>query len=130
MKENAEQNKIDVLIIDDDLDICTVMKEYLEEMGRFHIIAEANDGEIATRMLHSHKYQLIILDMNMPKKSGFELIKEFEGGSANKKENILVISGTLDRDLTARIIKRGVINFLSKPFDQASFLEKITKMVS
>jgi response regulator of citrate/malate metabolism len=125
-------NLVDVLIIDDDKNICSIIKEYLNEMKLFRLIVEAHDGSVATQKLQNQKFGLIILDMNMPKKSGFDLIKEFEGSSTsvNKKENVLVISGTLDRDLIAKVIQRGVKNFLVKPFDEESFKEKVHKMVA
>lgn len=122
---------IDVLIIDDDKNIRAIIKEYLEEMGSFRLIVEAHDGFVATSKLQNQKFGLIILDMNMPKKSGFDLIKEFEAGaSENKKDNILVISGTLDRDLIARVIQRGVKNFIVKPFDEETFKDKVSKMIA
>lgn len=120
---------IDVLIIDDDKQLCAVLKQYLEDMQRFRKIVEAHDGTVATQKLQNQAFGLILLDMNMPKKSGFDLIKEFDGASLNKKDNVLVISGTLDRDLIARIIQRGVKNFLVKPFDEQSFKEKVAKLL-
>jgi response regulator of citrate/malate metabolism len=123
-------SNIDVLIVDDDKNICAIMKEYLEEMHAFRLIVEAHDGSIASSKLQNQKFGLIILDMNMPKKSGFDLIKDFEPPCVNKKDNVLVISGTLDRDLIARIIQRGVKNFLVKPFDEESFKDKVTKMIA
>jgi response regulator of citrate/malate metabolism len=126
----ASSSNIDVLIVDDDKNICAIMKEYLEEMGTFRLIVEAHDGSIASSKLQNQKFGLIILDMNMPKKSGFDLIKDFEPPCVNKKDNVLVISGTLDRDLIARVIQRGVKNFLVKPFDEESFKDKVTKMIA
>jgi response regulator of citrate/malate metabolism len=126
----ASLSNIDVLIVDDDKNICAIMKEYLEEMGTFRLIVEAHDGSVASSKLQNQKFGLIILDMNMPKKSGFDLIKDFEPPCVNKKDNVLVISGTLDRDLIARIIQRGVKNFLVKPFDEESFKDKVTKMIA
>jgi response regulator of citrate/malate metabolism len=122
---------IDALIVDDDKNICAIIKEYLESMRCFRLIVTANDGSIATQKLQNQSFALIILDMNMPKKSGVDLLKEFDGTSStsNKIENILVISGTLDRDLIARVIQRGVKNFLVKPFDEASFKDKVSKII-
>jgi response regulator of citrate/malate metabolism len=122
-------NLQDVLIIDDDKDICAIIKKYLEDIGGFRLIVEAHDGAVATLKLQNQKFCLIILDMTLPKRNGFDLIKEFEGNSVNKKDSVLVISGTLDRDLISRIIQRGVKNFLVKPFDEQSFREKVAKMV-
>ena len=120
----------DVLIIEDDIELCGVLKQYLEEMQTFRKVVEAHDGLVATQKLQNQTFALIILDMNMPKRSGFDLIKEFEGAAINKKDHVLVVSGTLDRDLIARIIQRGVKNFLVKPFDEQSFKDKVSKMLS
>lgn len=126
----ANNSTIDVLIVDDDKNICAIMKEYLEEMNCFRLIVEAHDGSLASSKLQNQKFGLIILDMNMPKKSGLDLIRDLEPPSENKKDNVLVISGTLDRDLIARVIQRGVKNFLVKPFDEASFKDKVSKMIT
>ena len=84
--------------------------------------------------LQNQIFGLIILDMNMPKKSGVHLLTEFAVDKTNKNKNdvknVLVVSGTLDRDLLAKIVQSGIKNFLTKPFDEATFKEKVTKMVS
>lgn len=132
----ANLSTIDVLIIEDDPDISAIAKEYLESMNCFRHIIEANDGMIATQKLQKQKFGLIILDMNMPKKNGLDLISEFEPApgtstaAMNKKENVLVISGTLDRGLIAKVIQRGVKNFLIKPYDELAFKEKVSKMIA
>ncbi len=126
----ATLGTIDVLIIDDDKNICSIIKEYLTEMNCFRLIVEAHDGSVATQKLQNQKFGLIILDMNMPKKSGLDLVKDLESTSANKKDNVLVISGTLDRDLIAKTIQRGVKNFLVKPFDEEGFKDRVKKMIS
>ena len=120
----------DVLIIDDDKEVCELLKEYCEAMKCFRYIVMAHDGSVATQKLQNQKFGLVILDMNMPKKSGLDLIKEFEGPSENTKDKILVVSGTLEKDLIAKVVQRGVKNFLVKPFDEAGFKEKVTKMLS
>lgn len=119
----------DVLICDDDVDICEILKIYCENMGCFKNIVTANDGITATQKLRNQKFTLVCLDINMPKKSGYDLIGDIEVGGLNFKESILVISGTLDKDLISRIIANGVKNFLVKPFDEKQFQEKVLKIL-
>jgi response regulator of citrate/malate metabolism len=120
----------DVLIVDDDKEICEILKEYCHNMGCFKNIILAHDGIMATQKLRNQKFALILLDLNMPKKSGFDLMAEFEPGSLNQKDCILVVSGTLEKDLIARIIGRGVKTFLVKPFDEPSFQERVLKVLN
>lgn len=120
----------DVLICDDDLDICEILKEYCQNLGCFKNIVIANDGIIATQKLRNQKFSVILLDITMPKKTGYDLIGEFTNNSLNQKENILVVSGTLEKDLIAKILQSGVKNFLVKPFDEVGFQEKVLKILS
>lgn len=120
----------DVLIVDDDKNICEILKEYCQNMGCFKNIVFANDGITATQKLRNQKFSLILLDMNMPKKSGLDLLGEFEKGALNQRECVLVVSGTLEKELISRILERGVKTFLVKPFDEPSFQDRVLKVLS
>ncbi|MGZ3789918.1 MAG: response regulator [Bacteriovorax sp.] len=120
----------DVLIVDDDKNICEILREYCHNMGCFKNIVFAHDGSMATQKLRNQKFALILLDMNMPKKSGLDLLSEFEAGALNQKESIVVVSGTLEKDLIAKILGRGVKTFLVKPFDEAGFQDRALKILN
>lgn len=119
----------DVLIVDDDESICEILKEYCLNMGCFKNIVFAHDGVTATLKLRNQKFSLILLDVNMPKKSGDDLIADFGRESLNSKECILVVSGTLEKDVIAKIIGSGVKNFMVKPFDEKQFQEKVLRIL-
>ena len=119
----------DVLICDDEKSICEILKTYCENMGCFKNIVMAHDGITATQKLRNQKFALICLDISMPKKSGFDLIGDVEA-SVNSKDNVLIVSGTLEKDLIAKIIANGVKNFMVKPFDEKQFQEKVLKILS
>ncbi|QDK41549.1 hypothetical protein DOM21_08805 [Bacteriovorax stolpii] len=119
----------DVLICDDDKAICEILREYCEHMGCFKNIVFAHDGITATQKLRNQKFALICLDISMPKKTGYDLIGEFDNNSINIKDNILVVSGTLEKDLIAKILQSGVKSFMVKPFDEKQFQEKVLKIL-
>lgn len=119
----------DVLICDDEKSICEILKVYCENMGCFKNIVMAHDGITATQKLRNQKFALILLDISMPKKSGFDLIGDVEA-SVNSKDNVLIVSGTLEKDLIAKIIANGVKNFMVKPFDEKQFQEKVLRILS
>ncbi len=123
--------KKSLLIVDDEKNICKVLKDYADHMGCFNPIVFAQDGAIAGSKLKNQKFDLILLDMNLPKRSGSELIKEIfeDKRSLNKIENILIVSGTLDKALITNLLSMGCKNFLTKPFTEADFQEKILKMI-
>jgi len=119
----------DVLICDDDKNICEILKVYCENMGCFKNIVFANDGITATQKLSNQKFALICLDISMPKKTGYDLIGDIAVGSMNNKDSILIVSGTLEKDLIAKIIQSGVKNFMVKPFDEQQFQDKVLKIL-
>ncbi|MBY0413784.1 MAG: response regulator [Bdellovibrionales bacterium] len=120
----------DVLICDDDKNICEILKVYCEHMGCFKSIVFAHDGITATQKLRNQKFALVLLDIDMPKKSGYDLLGDIEIGGVNSKESILVVSGTLEKDLIAKIIQNGVKHFMVKPFDEQNFQEKVLKILN
>jgi response regulator of citrate/malate metabolism len=120
----------DVLIIDDDKNICEVLREYCLNMGCFKNIVMAHDGVMASQKLRNQKFALVLLDMSMPKKSGFDVLTEFSAEGLNQKDKILVVSGTLEKDLIAKLLGAGVKTFLVKPFDEPTFQERVIKILS
>lgn len=126
----AKQLVGDVLIVDDEKGICEVLKQYCENLGCFRHIILANDGAIASNKLRNQKFALILIDLKMPKKSGLDLMREFDDKSINKKSNVMVVSGTLDKTMLEKSIALGIKNFLPKPFDEAVFQEKVLKLIA
>jgi response regulator of citrate/malate metabolism len=120
----------DLLIIDDDKDICEILKEYAVRMGCFKNIVFAHDGILGTQKLRNQKFAVILLDIGLPKKSGLDLVAEFDGTGINKKESVVIVSGTLDKDVIAAIMNAGIKSFLVKPFDEAKFQERVLKVLS
>lgn len=125
-----KKSQRDVLICDDDKDICEILKVYCENMGCFKNIVFAHDGITATQKLRNQKFALICLDINMPKKTGYDLLGDIAVGSVNSLDSVLVASGTLEKDLIARIIATGVKHFMVKPFEELNFQEKVLKILA
>jgi len=120
----------DVLIVDDDKNICEILKEYVIHMGCFKNIVMAHDGMLATQKLRNQKFALVLLDINMPKKTGLDLLAEFtDKNSINKTNSVVIVSGTLDKDAIADILKAGIKTFLVKPFDEAAFQDRVLKVL-
>lgn len=120
----------DVLIVDDDKNICEILKEYVIHMGCFKNIVMAHDGMLATQKLRNQKFALVLLDINMPKKTGLDLLAEFtDKNGLNKVHSVVIVSGTLDKDAIADILKAGIKTFLVKPFDEAAFQDRVLKIL-
>jgi len=120
----------DVLIVDDDKNVCEILKEYCHNMGCFKNIVLANDGITATQKLRNQKFSLILLDMNMPKKSGLDLLNELDKNAINQRDSVVIVSGTLEKNVISKVLENGVKTFLVKPFDEASFQDRVLKVLA
>ncbi len=115
----------DVIIVDDESSVIDLLEMYCEEMGCFRNIIKARDGSEASKKLSNQKFCLILLDINMPRKSGVDLIKEIAGKDhPNDPQAVVIVSGELSKEVLAESMKRGTKHFLVKPFTQEQFEEK------
>ena len=121
-----------VLIVEDNHDISNLIKSYIDNMGCFKQVVTAQDGSMASIKLKNQKFDIIFMDIEMPKKDGDEVIRELsiDKRALNKPEDVVVISASLDKEMLAKLIKIGVKNFIAKPFLEADFQEKALKILS
>ena len=120
----------DVIIVDDDRGVVSVLEAYLEGMGIFRHIVSARDGVEASKKLLNQKFICILLDINMPKKSGVDLIREFEQRKNNSIDSVIVVSGGIERPMMSEMLQLGVRHFLVKPFEEESFVKKVKEVLA
>lgn len=110
-----------ILVIDDASDVRKLLKFNLEKKG--YIVIEAEDGEKGLTQIYNGRPHLIILDINMPKKTGIEVYKEL----AFSKDNLLcpVIILTVREELGSMFRDIDVDGFITKPFVIENVLKEI-----
>ncbi len=109
-----------ILIADDEKEIVRLLKIYIEANDNH--VYEANDGETALRILKEENIDLIIVDIMMPRKNGYEIIKEVRKGTYIP---VLVISAKVE--LSDRIlgIDLGADDYITKPFEPLEVVAKV-----
>jgi DNA-binding response OmpR family regulator len=114
-----------ILIVDDDVNLCTVLKEELLEIG--YATEFVNDGDAAFKYLSGNKVDLLLLDLKMPKKNGFEVLKELHRRKIPSK--IIVLTAYADVKSAIDSAKMGANDFISKPYDLDELLITIRKVL-
>jgi len=110
-----------ILVVEDDQKAARFLKQGLEEEG--HAVDVAADGEEGAQLGHLSPYDLIVLDVLLPKKSGLELSRELRREGVETP--ILMLTG---RDSTADIVRgldAGADDYLAKPFAFDEFLARV-----
>ncbi len=113
-----DKNKI--LIVDDDANICELIRLHLAKEGFF--VAIAYDGEDAIRKFRTEEPCLIILDLMLPKKDGIEVCKEIR-----KESNVPIIMLTAKSDTFDKVLglELGADDYIVKPFETKELLARI-----
>lgn len=114
---------IRVLIVDDEPLARNVLKEYLSEDKRFEIIAECGDGFEAVKLIQQLNPDLIFLDIQMPRMSGFETLELIDKKPA-------VIFTTAFDEYAIKAFEINAIDYLLKPFGNDRFFKAIEKFMS
>jgi DNA-binding response OmpR family regulator len=114
-----------ILIVDDDINLCTVLKEELTEVG--YDAEYVNDGDTAFDFLRGSSVDLILLDLKMPNKDGFEVLKEIQ--QRGIKVKIIVLTAYADVKSAIDSAKLGANDFISKPYDFDELLITIRKVL-
>ena len=123
MKKNSPMESI--LIVDDDLNLCTVLKEELEEV--VYNSNFVNSGFEAMDFLKNNPVYLILLDLKMPAMDGFDVLKAIEQNQIKAK--VIVLTAYADVKSAIDSAKMGATDFISKPYDFDELLITITKVL-
>lgn len=115
--------KLKILIAEDDPFLSKVMNNYLEA-GGFEV-EKAMDGEEALKKIKNNRYALVLLDLIMPKKTGFEVLKEVK--KKDIKTPILVFSNLSQPEDKAECLKLGAKDFFVKSNMSIDEVIKVTK---
>jgi two-component system LytT family response regulator len=111
-----------VLIIDDEPLARSMVTEYLQTHPQFTIAEECSNGFEAVKAVQQHKPDLIFLDIQMPKITGFEMLELLEEPPA-------VIFTTAFDEYAIQAFEKNAVDYLLKPFTQQRFDKAISKWV-
>ena len=102
-----------ILVADDDATHREVLRTLLEEWG--YAVREAVDGEHAVALCREQSFDLVLMDVRMPKKSGLEALKEIK--VHNPAVPVLIMTAFSDVAAAVEAIKSGAYDYLTKPLD-------------
>ncbi len=102
-----------VLIVEDERKLLRLLKEGLDLLG--YVTDVAKDGEEALDLAYVEAYDIIILDINLPKKDGFEVLRDIR--QFNKEVNIIMLTARSDIDDRVKGLDYGANDYMTKPFD-------------
>ncbi|MBU1698505.1 MAG: response regulator transcription factor [Candidatus Eisenbacteria bacterium] len=110
-----------ILVVDDDMTLRGLIAYALRQEG--YLALEASDGIMALKMMDEEAPDLIILDLNMPKMSGFDVIRKIREDESTTP--ILVLSVRSDESDQIRGLDLGADDYLTKPFSPRTLVARV-----
>ena len=109
-----------ILVVDDDLNICELLKLYLENDG--YVVFTANDGQEAVDMFQNKTPDLVLLDIMLPKKDGWQVCREIRKTSSAPIIMLTAKGETFDKVLGLEL---GADDYVVKPFDAKEVMARV-----
>ncbi len=104
-------------MIDDNVELVGMMKEYFKNHASIEVVLEANDGEKGLDLIRKNQkdYDVIVLDLIMPKRDGLYLLEVMKREQIDKK--VIVLTSYNSQDIIRKVSEYGVNYFILKPFE-------------
>jgi two-component system, cell cycle response regulator len=125
-RSQADQGR--VLVVEDGAMNRMALTRALEVRG--HVVRAVADGVEAMVVLREEPFDLVLLDIEMPRKDGFQTLTEIKADPVLRELPVIVISGIEDTASVARCIEMGALDHLPKPFEPALLEARIGAALS
>lgn len=105
-------NQKKILIVEDD----QFLREFYQELliGEGHLIDTAPDGEIGLQKIQENEYDLILLDIMLPKKDGLQILRDLKTSQPNKQLTIVILTNLGQDSIIKACFELGAAGFLIK----------------
>lgn len=118
---------IRVFIVDDHAIVRQGLRRILDEAEDIMVVGEASNGVEALRKLHKQKWDVALLDISMPEKSGGDTLKQIM--DENKDAKVLILSMYAEDQYAVRLMKAGASGYLTKDVAPEQLVDAIRKVV-
>jgi DNA-binding response OmpR family regulator len=114
-----------ILVVEDDESIRELLLETLSQGG--YAAEFAVDGEQAIDAIRSQPPSIVLLDLDLPKVSGFEVLQYIRSAPATASAPVIILTAHSQSDDIKRAIQLGAQDFIGKPFEGAQLLRRVAR---
>jgi diguanylate cyclase (GGDEF)-like protein len=113
-----------VMMVDDEPLVIEITQAFLEDAGYRRFVSTSNPAEALALMLRERP-NVLLLDINMPKVSGFDVLSSIRADKALKRVPVIVMTSADDADTKLKALELGAMDFLRKPVDPTELALRI-----
>jgi DNA-binding response OmpR family regulator len=118
---------LSILVADAESMIQRVLRSAFERHGWF--VTTTSDGRDAVQLFGESEFDLVVFDLNLPFKNGFELLSELGGAAVAQRPHMIVLSAERQHDSVLRAFELGADDFMSKPVNPDILIARIERLV-
>lgn len=114
-----------MLCVDDELDLRNSLAQQftLEDFD----VETAEDGDIALEKIKNNNYDIVLMDLKMPRMNGMMVLKELK--TVSKSPYIIMLTGVDDVDTAHECVKLGAKDYIQKPYEPEELLHVVIKVL-
>ncbi len=117
-----------ILVIDDEINLCTVIQACLENLGGWETLT-ALSGKEGLAIAQTQQLDAILLDVMMPDMDGLTLFEELQNDSATQSIPVILLTAKVQSTDIAQFAELGVAGVIAKPFDPLMLAEQVASML-
>jgi len=117
-----------ILVVDDEPDVRAVVEETLKLAG--HDVVTAVDGEDALAKIERRRYDLVVLDIMMPKLDGYAVLQRIRAMPSRVDMPVVVLTAKHDPDGVMREFEYGAVDHIAKPFHVAELERTVERVLN
>jgi two-component system response regulator PilR (NtrC family) len=114
-----------ILFVDDDPDLRDIVTEQLVAAG--YAVDVAGDGESAMKILESRKYDVVLLDITLPNRSGMDVLKHVKERLPSCK--VIMLTGMIGLTIAIDSMRLGASDYITKPYNMDYLLASIRRAI-
>jgi len=115
-----------ILIVEDDVAFCTMLKTFLEK--KEYQVVTAFSGNEAVAKIKEDTFDVVLADVRLPDRDGITLLEEIL--TSNQNTQVIIMTGYAEINMAVNAIKQGAFDYVSKPFNPDTILQTIQKALN
>lgn len=122
----AKSGRKCILAVDD---TAFILSRVTDALAKYYDVVTANSGARALKYLNKNKPDLILLDIRMPLRDGFEILREIHTMENRSDIPVIMLTGMEDKRYVMESIKLGICDYVLKPFDPNDLLARVQRIL-